>query len=146
LFWFMTAALGAFLFALLVRTAYTMRLQRRGLAGERRETAAGRRGQPVDAWQLARGHAARGDYTAAAHALYAALLDAIAGRGEIDLHESKTIGDYLRDLVTRSSTRVPRFREFARSYEVVIYGLGFCDRDRYERLHGLAQRVVESGG
>jgi hypothetical protein len=99
-----------------------------------------------DLWSLARAHAAAGDYTAAAHTLYAALLGVIARRGEVELHESKTIGDYLRELAARSSATLARFREFARSYETVIYGIGYCDRDRYERLLGLAQRIAEAGG
>jgi hypothetical protein len=99
----------------------------------------------TDPWELMRRYAAQGNYTAAAHALYAGLLLAIAGQGELELHESKTIGDYLRELAVRSSALVTRFREFARSYEVVIYGMGSCDRDRYERLLTLADRMVDRG-
>jgi uncharacterized protein DUF4129 len=107
--------------------------------------AADRAALTGDPWELARRHAGQADYTRAAHALYAGLLTAIAGHGELELHESKTIGDYLRELVVRSSALVARFREFARSYEVVIYGIGFCDRDRYERLLTLADRMVDRG-
>ncbi|MGH7471569.1 MAG: DUF4129 domain-containing protein, partial [Longimicrobiales bacterium] len=81
-----------------------------------------------------------------AHALYAGILAALAGRGEVELHESKTIGDYLRDLSARSSAFRVRYRDFARSYEVVIYGIGFCDRERYERLLGLAHYIIEPRG
>src|SRR5262245_27334062 len=65
-----------------------------------------------DPWEAARRYAGQGDYTKAAHALYAGLLAAIAGHGELELHESKTIGDYLRELIVRSSALVARFREF----------------------------------
>lgn len=102
-------------------------------------------GAAEDAWNAARQLAARGDYTAAAHALYAGILELIARRGEVELHESKTIGDYARDLAARSSTLLDRFREFARTYELVIYGIGNCDRDRFERLDGLALRILDSG-
>jgi hypothetical protein len=96
-----------------------------------------------DAWVAARRYAAHGDYTSAAHALYAALLQAVAARGDAELHESKTIGDYVRDLAARPSRFLGGFREFARSYETVIYGIGSCDRDRYEQLHGLALRIID---
>ncbi len=127
---------------LLARVLYALWRVRRGPRAAR-ERAAGR--GAIDPLEAARACAARGDYTGAAHALYAALLAAIANRGELELHESKTIGDYLRDLATKSSAALARFREFARSYEIVIYGLGGCDRERYERLHGLAYTILSRG-
>jgi len=87
--------------------------------------------------------AAAGRYTEAAHALYAALLDSLARGEELHLHPSKTVGDYARELRRRSSALLPRYRDFARSYEVVVYGLGVCDQDRYERLYSLASGMVE---
>ncbi len=90
--------------------------------------------------------AAAGDFTGAAHALYAALLLAAARRERLELHPSKTVGDYARDLRGRSSDLFARFRDFARSYEFVIYGLGECDRERYERLWTLASPIVTSHG
>jgi hypothetical protein len=86
--------------------------------------------------------AAAGQYTDAAHALYAALLEGVARREQLRLHPSKTAGDYLRELRRRSSQLVPTFRDFARLYEVVVYGLGSCDRDRYERLYVLATGML----
>jgi hypothetical protein len=44
-----------------------------------------------------------------------------------------------------SASLVQAFREFARGYEYVVYGIGECDRDRYERLHGLADRILSHG-
>jgi len=129
--------------AVIARSIWLLDVQRRiGVTG----TASGVRGARADPWAAARMHAARGDHTAAAHSLYAAILEAIAGRGEIELHEAKTIGDYLRELATRSSAMFGRFREFARSYETVIYGIGFCDRERFERLYGMADAIVGSRG
>ncbi len=97
------------------------------------------------AWETERG-AARGDFTAAAHALYAALLDAGARANQLRLHPSKTAGDYVREVRTQSSPIFPNFRDFARAYELVIYGFGECNRDRYERLLSLALPVVRPNG
>jgi hypothetical protein len=144
-FWLMVALIGTALVLLLARALLPLMLQRQAKRARRAE-ASGATGRDGDLWADARLHAAHGDYTAAAHALYGALLQVIAGKGALELHESKTIGDYLRELAHRSSALRPRFRDFARSYELVIYGIGSCDRDEYERLHGLALRVVQSGG
>jgi hypothetical protein len=99
-------------------------------------------GRRTDPWMDAQQMAAAGRYTDAAHALYAALLEGVALREELRLHPSKTVGDYARELRRRSSALVPRFRDFARLYEVVVYGLGVCDRDRYERLYALASGML----
>jgi uncharacterized protein DUF4129 len=99
-----------------------------------------------DAWSAAQQLAARGDYTAAAHALYAALLDAGARRNQLELHPSKTAGDYVREVRRRASPIFPSLRDFARAYEIVIYGLGECDRDRYERLLSIARPIVAANG
>ncbi len=102
--------------------------------------------QGRDPWLVAQELAAGGNFTEAAHALYRALLEALARQERLRLHPSKTVGDYARDLRRRSSGAFTRFREFARSYETVIYGLGECDRERYERLHALATPLIHAGG
>ncbi len=112
-----------------------------GRTGGLRTTA----GAVADRWAEAQRLAAAGLYTEAAHELYAALLASIARGEDLRLHPSKTVGDYARDLRRRSSALLPRFRDFARSYEVVVYGLGVCDRDRYERLYSLASGMVTPG-
>ena len=104
------------------------------------------RGARGDAWTAAQQLAASGDYTAAAHALYAALLDAGARQHQLKLHPSKTAGDYVREVKRRASPIFPSVRDFARAYEIVIYGLGECDRDRYERLLSIARPVVTANG
>jgi hypothetical protein len=115
--------------------------------GIRAERGGGRRrGESGgDPWALAQRLAAAGDYTGAAHALYQGLLLSVARRDNIRLHESKTVGDYTRELRSRASRRFAPFREFARTYEVVVYGLGRCDRDRYDRLQRLAQAITTAG-
>jgi hypothetical protein len=100
-------------------------------------------GTAADNWAEAQRLASEGRYTEAAHRLYAALLQSMAGRDEVRVHPSKTVGDYVRELRRRSSAFLPRFRDFARSYEVVVYGLGVCDQQRYERLYSLATVMVE---
>jgi hypothetical protein len=137
MFWTIVAILAAPIVALIVRYAWPLRRLRLSKAA-----AAHASSTAIDYWEVARAHAARGDYTAAAHALYASLLHTIAGGGEIQLDEAKTIGDYSRELSARSSARLSRFREFGRGYETVIYGLGFCDRERFERLRQLAQPII----
>jgi hypothetical protein len=141
-FWTVTVVIAVLLVALLLR--YLLPLGSLRPARSRRPGESGR--SAIDYWELARQSAARGDYTAAAHALYASLLHTIAGGGEIRLDDSKTIGDYSRELAARSSGRLGRFREFARGYETVIYGIGFCDRERFERLQQLAQPIVGAHG
>ena len=91
-----------------------------------------------DPWLRAQQAAAAGDYTAAAHLLYQALLQLLAGRERLRLHPSKTVGDYTRELRARSSSAFPAFRDFARDYEIVVYDLQECDQQRYERLRALA--------
>jgi hypothetical protein len=115
---------------------------------QRREARARPRGETshgvaASAFRSAEDLAARGQFTEAAHALYASLLAAVAQRGEVRIHHSKTIGDYVRELRRHAPEAFGRFREFARSYEFVIYGLGECDRERYERLRALARPVVQ---
>lgn len=99
-----------------------------------------------DPWTTAQRLATEGDYTAAAHALYSAVLLTASRQGLVRLHDAKTIGDYLREMRARASARLLHtFREFTRGYEYVVYGVGECDRTRYERLYGLASQIVSDG-
>lgn len=142
LYWAVLALLALILAALIWRAVQLWRL--RGIARAEAmawdSTVYRRAGR--DPWQVSQELAARGDFTGAAHALYAALLESAARRQEVRLHPSKTVGDYVRELRGRSSSLFARFRDFARSYETVIYGLGRCDEERYRRLHALAVPIV----
>ena len=146
LFWLVVVVLALILVAVLARAGYLL-YQRRVLGavlpGERRELTRTRGRDPL---LVAQEEAARGNFTDAAHALYLALLESLARREQVRLHPSKTIGDYVRELRARSSSMFNRFREFARSYEVVVYGLGTCDRERWERLHELARPILQPAG
>jgi uncharacterized protein DUF4129 len=133
-------AIGACLLLILARIAF-------GLVARYSPARLGRQhfdvGRGTDWWSTAQDLASRDDYTGAAHALYLALLGAAARRGLISLHESKTTGDYLRELRRKPDAMdLPRFTDFTRSYETVIYGIGVCDRDRYATLNTLANAIL----
>jgi Domain of unknown function (DUF4129) len=145
LFWAVLIAITLLTAAVIARWLYLWRARtalRIAGAGwdQHRELSRG------DAWSAAQQLAARGDYTAAAHALYAALLDAGARQNQLKLHPSKTAGDYVREVRRRASPIFPSLRDFARAYEIVIYGLGECDRERYERLLSIAHPIVTANG
>ena len=99
-----------------------------------------------DPWARAQALAAAGDHTAAAHALYGALLESAARGQQVRLHPSKTVGDYGRELRARRSPLSPRFRDFAGDYQVVIYGDQSCDAERYDRLFALAVPMLRAHG
>ena len=144
MFWILVTIIGLIVLAIIVRLAYVSYLRRR--QGIDARAFAGRAGGPArggDPRLLAQQLAAQGNFTDAAHALYMALLESIARRGLVRLHSSKTVGDFVRELRARSSAIYARFRDFARLYEVVVYGTGHCDRERYERLHALALPILD---
>ncbi|MHB1224374.1 MAG: DUF4129 domain-containing protein [Gemmatimonadaceae bacterium] len=99
-----------------------------------------------DPWRRARAEADAGRHTEAAHLLYAGLLQWLAATERLKLHPSKTAGDYSRELRARSSGALGGFRDFARSYETVVYGDQRCDRECYERLDMLAGRLARPRG
>ena len=146
-FWALIVA-GGFLVLLVVgRAAYLARMRQAERASERSVgRPGGARAGRGDPWRTAEELAAAGEFTEAAHALYLALLDAVARRERLRLHPAFTVGDYVRALRSRSSSLFARFREFASSYETVVYGIGVCDRDRYERLRSLALPIVQGDG
>lgn len=145
LFWAVIIGLALLTAAVIARVLYLWRLraQLRAAGGVWTAQSGAAR---TDPWSAAQQLAARGDFTAAAHALYAALLDAGARQNQLRLHPSKTAGDYVREVHRQSSPIFPGFRDFARAYEVVIYGLGECNRERYERLLSLAVPIVRPHG
>jgi hypothetical protein len=146
LFWGIMVTLLAVALAIIGRLVWVnhqRRIQGIGARSAPRGTSGVAQGDP---WLAAQQHAARGDFTAAAHSLYLALLTAIARRGLVKLHPSKTVGDYVRELRARSATVFTRFRDFARAYETVVYGSGVCDEERYQKLQRLALPIVQPDG
>jgi len=139
--WSLFALLVAAIVALIVHSM----TQRVGNAtGSSWRASRGRGGPGGDPWALAQRLAAEGNYTDAAHALYQALLQALARRNSVRLDESKTVGDYGRELRGRAPQWTVPYRAFARDYEVVVYGLRDCDRERYERLRELASAITSA--
>jgi hypothetical protein len=129
-------ALGLVLLAVVLRIVYglVMRYSPSMIGRQHLDVSRG-----TDWWSMAQSLASRSDYTGAAHALYLALIGSAARRGLVSLHESKTTGDYLRELRRRpDAIDLPRFTDFTRSYETVIYGIGTCDEMRYASLSSLA--------
>lgn len=145
LFWTLMLILAALVLAIVVRAVVMWRWQHLDVARGAVWRGMGRAGGD-DPWAAAEKLAASGDYTSAAHALYAAMLESAARQQQIRLHPSKTVGDYVRELRAHSSSLFARFREFGRSYEVVIYGIGTCDAARYQQLYALAVPVVRPNG
>ena len=146
-FWTVIAIVGAIALAIVARLAWVSYMRRkRGIAARPVLAGGGAGGHARDPWTAAQQYAASGDFTAAAHALYAALLATIARRGLVRLHPSKTAGDYARELRARSAAGFSLFRDFARAYDVVVYGSGVCDEERWEWLRQLAIPIVQGDG
>lgn len=143
--WTLVVVGSVLLIALIARAIYAAQLRRQALASPIRFGDAWL-GGGGDALAMAERAARDGNFTVAAHALYLALLEMIARQHEIRIHPSKTVGDYGRELRAKGSSLLTRYREFARSYETVIYGVGTCDRERYERLHALASPMLRGHG
>lgn len=147
-FWSTRVLLATLVVALVARVAYVAWVH-----WSQREDSPSRGGRrmrgpatAIDALARAESEAAAGHYTEAAHLLYRALLETLAHTERLRLHPSKTVGDYARELRARSSRALQPFREFGRSYEVVIYDLQHCDQDRYQRLLSLATPLVHGHG
>lgn len=96
----------------------------------------------ADLWKESEQAASRGDYTEAAHLLYAALVRTLVLQGAVRFHSSKTTGDYVRELRRRGGPLMAPFTEFVQAYEVVVYRDGGCDANRYAALRHLAEPVV----
>ncbi len=142
LYWMVITLLAAVVFAVIARAVYLWRQRRLFEAAALAWESSPLRRAGRDPWSAAEELSARGEFTEAAHALYAAILESTAHAGQIRLHPSKTAGDYVRELRNRSSSLFTLFRDFARSYETVIYGIGVCDAERYHKLHALAGQAA----
>jgi hypothetical protein len=129
-----TVAAALVVVLVLARIAYAARLRaplRESAAGGRR---AGRGGSAIDPWRDAEQLAANGRFTEAAHALYRAAVTMLAARGLVRPHESKTSGDYARELRRRGSPSYTPFRRFGARYDRIIYGAGVCSAADYRAL------------
>jgi hypothetical protein len=142
IFWVCVAVVVTLIVMVLVRGSWLARQRAALMANAGVEGKLDADGRSSDAWRMAQQLASRGDFTAAAHEIYRHILMWLAHHERIDLHPSRTVGDYGRELRRRSSSALGGYRAFARSYEVVVYGHGECDNDRYSQLVNLAGAIT----
>ena len=114
------------------RAAYAARL--RATTGRTSLPGRSRGSRATDPWREAEDFASAGQFTEAAHALYRATLGMLAANGLVRLHESKTSGDYERELRRRAASSYEPFRRFGHRYDRIIYGTGVCDAASYSAL------------
>lgn len=75
-----------------------------------------------DPWTLAERLVAEGRHEEAAHALYRAVITAVARSERLRMDPSKTSGDYARELRRRGASSLTAFRAFTRRFDAVVYG------------------------
>lgn len=97
----------------------------------------------TDYWAAARDLANTGDYAAACHALYAAVLDSLARNGAVRVHASKTSGDYSRELARRAAITSAPFAAFARQFERTVFSTESVTADDFDRLSAAASRIAQ---
>lgn len=139
----LVATIAAATVALLVLARIAYAAQLRGMSGIRLANRRGRSGTSSDPWREAEQLAAAGQYTDAAHALYRATVAMLATRGLVRRHDSKTSGDYARELRRRGSPAYGAFHRFGGRYDRVIYGTGVCDAVGYDALLADARAVLD---
>lgn len=140
------ATIAAATIALLVvaRIAYAARL--RGTSAMSLVRGRSKRRAVPDPWGEAEQLAAAGQFTEAAHALYRATVAILASQGLVRRHDSKTSGDYARELRRRGAPAYAAFRRFGSRYDRIIYGTGMCDVAGYDALLADARAVLERQG
>ena len=127
-----TIAFATVIILIAARLVYSARL--RSTTDDEPVLGRGRGTSSRDPWREAEQLAATGQFTEAAHALYRAALAMLAVRGLVRLHDSKTSGDYARELRRRADPAYGPFRRFGGRYDRVIYGTGVCDAAEYGAL------------
>jgi len=90
----------------------------------------------------AREQAARGDFAAALGSAYAAALWTLDQRGLIELHRSRTNGDYVRQLAPHPQER-EELRQIVRDVEAVQFGQASADRARFDHLLAHVTALVQ---
>lgn len=96
----------------------------------------------TDPWREAEELASGGHYTEAVHSLYRGTLAMLGANGLVRLHDSKTSGDYARELRRRGAAAHAAFRRFGARYDRIIYGTGVCDAASYAGLLEDARAVA----
>ena len=101
-----------------------------GPADGRQGTSTQRAAQLADAERLA----VNGEYTAAAHLLFAVVLAVGSARGEFRVHPSKTLGDYAREIRRRATGWQQPFAAFRHRFDRAMYGDAACSAEDYQGL------------
>lgn len=135
-------AAGLLVVLIVARVLYARRL-RAAVLDESAITGVDRR-VSADPWRDAERLASAGQYTEAAHALYRAVVAALAARGAMRPHVSKTSGDYARELRRRGDPAERPFRLFGARYDRIIYGTGICNASDYHTLFDEARAVFDT--
>ncbi len=105
--------------------------------------ASSERGGRRDYWAESRELSASGDYVGASHALYAAVIDALARNGAVKFHPSKTSGDYALELRRGGFGSSGEFRAFARRFDRVVYGLLPVSAEEFAELSSMARQLTD---
>ncbi len=137
---------GTYLISLsLIAVAIAASIIRAILVARARREAASRREVPITADEQlaqARGLSAQGAFADAAHLLHAAIVTRLVEQKRVRRHPSKTVGDYGRDLRSSGDGLALPYQAFARVYDIVAYGDGYCDATRYAHLETLAAPLL----
>jgi len=139
-----TVAAATVVLLVVARVVYAARL--RGVSAMSLARSRSRRAIAADPWREAEQLAAACQFTEAAHALYRATVAILASQGLVRRHDSKTSGDYARELRRRGALASAAFRRFGGRYDRIIYGAGACDAAGYEALLADARAVLERQG
>jgi hypothetical protein len=141
----LVATVAAVIVGILIvaRVVYAARLRAGVLEEGERRVGVG--GGARDPWREAERLAASGQFTDAAHALYRATVGLLAASGLIRRHDSKTSGDYARELRRRGTPAYAAFRRFGSLYDRIIYGDGVCNASEYTALLEAARSVTVRG-
>lgn len=140
--WALGAVAAVVLVMALGRTLGRLASRRRG---GRRMRSPGSEGVPTTAGWLraAAERAERGDFRAAATALYQAVLLALDGDGVVAFHPSKTPGEYAVEAGTEPTGQDAK--RFLASFQRVAFGLQAPAAEAYRRLERLARGLAGDG-
>ena len=141
----LVATVAAVIVGILIvaRVVYAARLRAAVLEEGERRVGVG--GSARDPWREAERLAASGQFTDAAHALYRATVGLLAASGLIRRHDSKTSGEYARELRRGGAPAYAGFRRFGSLYDRIIYGDGVCNASEYTALLEAARSVTVRG-
>ncbi len=110
----------------------------RGDAREREGALTHRAAQLADAERLA----LRGEYTAAAHLLFAVVLSTGSARGAFREHPSKTLGDYAREIRRGGTGWQQPFAAFRHRFDHAMYGNTACNAEDYQGMLAAVQTML----